>query len=150
MRLETRLKLWKLRRDLRKSDRQYYRTLRQSGKKEEDITGERWYADWMFANISADAEERKLISDELEHQAQQLYLPTPLWDDDESWDSDHGNPPTRYLTPKAMTELRASIRKERMERRAVIEWWFKVVGGAVGILTGLIGALIGLVAIWKR
>jgi hypothetical protein len=32
----------------------------------------------------------------------------------------------------------------------VFEWWLKVLGGAVGILTGLIGALIGLVAIWKK
>jgi hypothetical protein len=49
-----------------------------------------------------------------------------------------------------MTELRSAIRKEQAERRAVVEWWLKVVGGSVGILTGLVGALIGLIAILKK
>jgi hypothetical protein len=150
MNIKTTIHLWKIRRDLAKADRRYYRTLRESGKKEDDCTGEPWYAEWMFANISAEAEERKAISDGLVSQARQLYLPSPPLDNGENWDSDGGIPPTRYLSERAMTELRSAIRKERMERRAVIEWWFKVVGGAVGILTGLVGALIGLLAVWKK
>jgi hypothetical protein len=150
MNINTTIHLWKVRRELAKADRQYYRTLRESGKKEDHCTGEPWYADWMIANISAEAEERKAISNGLVSQARQLYLPVPPLDTGENWDSGFDNPPTRYLTDKAMTELRSTIRKERMERRAVIEWWFKVVGGAVGILTGLVGALIGLLAVWKK
>ncbi len=49
-----------------------------------------------------------------------------------------------------MTDLRGAIRKEQAERCAVVEWWLKVVGSSVGILTGLVGALIGLVAILKK
>ena len=54
------------------------------------------------------------------------------------------------LTREAITELRAAIRKEDSERGAVAEWWVKVVGGVLGIFTGLIEALIGLVALWHR
>ena|SRR2546427_4299966 len=150
VRLQTLMKLRKIRRELRKSDRQYYRTLRKSGKKQEECTGETWYLDWMIDNIWSEAQERKAISDELEYQAQKLYLPTPSLDNEEDWDTDHANPPTRFLTAKAMSELRSAIRKERAERRAVIEWWLKALGGLIGVVTGLVGALIGLFAIWKK
>ena len=116
VRLQTLMKLRKIRRELRKSDRQYYRTLRKSGKKQEECTGETWYLDWMIDNIWSEAQERKAISDELEYQAQKLYLPTPSLDNEEDWDTDHANPPTRFLTAKAMSELRSAIRKERAER----------------------------------
>ena len=49
-----------------------------------------------------------------------------------------------------MTELRATIRKEEKERREVFEWWVKVIGGFITIGTGLVGALIGLVSVWKH
>ncbi len=142
--------LWRIRRELRKADAQYYRTLKKSGRKESDCTGEPWYADWMFANIGAEAEEMSAISDELMFQARSLYLPTPSLDNQEALDTFHANPPTRFLTAKGMTELRTAIRKEHAERRAVVESWLKVFGGTVGILTGLIGTLIGLIAIWKK
>jgi len=102
-------------------------------------------------DIDIEAQEKKAISDELFYDAQRLYLPTPKHDDKEKWDSDGAlYTPTRYLTAEAMTELRTAIRKERAERRAVVESWLKVLGGSIGILTGLVGALIGLVAIWKK
>jgi hypothetical protein len=150
MRLRTRIHLWKIRRDLRKAGAQYHRILQKSGKKEDDCTGEDWYLDWMVANVSADSDEMATVSNELVDQARRLYLPTPAYDDKEAWDQDYGNPPTRFLTAKAMTELRASVRKERAERRAVAESWLKVLGGIFGILTGLLGALIGLIAILKK
>lgn len=52
------------------------------------------------------------------------------------------------LTPEAMTELRTTIEKERRERRETVEWWVKMIGGFITIGTGLVGALIGLVAVW--
>jgi hypothetical protein len=151
MRLQTRVTLWKLRMRARKSDRIFNRLVRESGKPLAECSGEEWYADGCIDSISIEAEEKKAISDELQYEAQKLYLPTPALNDEQKWDSDHAiNTPTRFLTPEAMTELRSAIRKERAEQRAVIEWWFKILGGAVGIVTGLIGALIGLVAIWKK
>jgi hypothetical protein len=143
--------LWKLRRRARKSGRVFDRLVRESGKSVEDCSGEEWYADYCIEAICIDADERKAISDELLYDAQKLYLPTPALHDEHKWDSDHAiTSPTKFLTPEAMTELRSAIRKEQTERRAVVEWWLKVVGGSVGILTGLVGALIGLIAILKK
>jgi hypothetical protein len=151
MRLQTRITLWKLRARARKSERIFNGLVRASGKPVEDCSGEDWYADYGCEEISIDALERKAISDELQYEAQKLYLPAPALNDEQKWDSDHAiMSPTRFLTPEAMTELRSAIRKERAERRAVFEWWFKILGGAVGIITGLVGALIGLIAIWKK
>jgi CRISPR/Cas system CSM-associated protein Csm4 (group 5 of RAMP superfamily) len=151
MRLQTRIKLWKLRLRQRRSDRIFNLLVRESGKLAADCSDEQWYGDAIMDEIEIEAAEKKAISDELLYEAQRLYLPTPSHDDKQKWDSDHSlYSPTRYLTPEAMTELRGAIRKERAEQRVVFEWWLKVLGGAVGILTGLIGALIGLVAIWKK
>jgi hypothetical protein len=151
MRLGTRIALWKIRWETRKSDKVLNRLARQSGKKLGDCTCEQWYSDCMMDQICLEARERKAISDDLGDQAQRLYLPTPSLNDKTKWDSDYAvHEPTRFLTPEAMTELRSSIRKERAERRAVFEWWLKLIGGLVGIVTGLVGALIGLVAIWRK
>lgn len=151
MRLQTRITLWKLRLRERRSTRIFNRRVRESGKSVAECSGEEWYADAGYEELEIEAAEKKAISDDLMYQAQRLYLPTPSLNDQQKWDSDHAlYSPTRYLTAEAMTELRATIRKERAERRAVLEWWLKVLGGAVGILTGLIGTVIGLVAIWKK
>ncbi len=56
----------------------------------------------------------------------------------------------KILTPEALTDLRTAIRKEKRDRLEDFGVWIRVVGGGVGILTGLVGALIGLVAIWKK
>ena len=60
------------------------------------------------------------------------------------------NPGQRVLTPEAMAELRATIRKERRERREKIEFYIKLMGGIIAIATGLVGALIGLVSTWNH
>jgi hypothetical protein len=54
------------------------------------------------------------------------------------------------LTPEAMSELNRVIRQERVARLGVWESWAKIVGTAVASLTGIIGAIIGLVAILKK
>jgi len=143
--------LWKLNRRERRSSRIFDKLVRESGKSADECSGEDWYADYGNESVEIDAAKRKAISDELFYEAQKLYLPTPAYNDETKWDSDRAlNSPTRYLTPEAMTELRAAIRKERAERRATVESWLKVIGSSIGILTGLVGALIGLIAIWKK
>jgi hypothetical protein len=149
MRFRTRFKIWKIRRLQRRSNAEWDRRIKESGKPADKCTSEPWYAHYAFEDIGSDAEIRKLVSDELEWQATALFLPVP-WGDETSWETDGASPRTRYMTAQAMTDLRTAIRKERMARREAIEWWVKVIGGAVGILTGLIGALIGLVAVWRR
>jgi hypothetical protein len=150
MRIQTTIILWKLRARQRRSDRIFNKLVRQSGKPASECSDESWYADAGCESMEIEYQEKKAISDELYYQAQRLYLPTPEYDDNDKLASDYSVLQRRYLTAEAMTELRTAIRKERAERRAVVESWLKVVGGSIGILTGLVGALIGLVAIWKK
>jgi hypothetical protein len=53
----------------------------------------------------------------------------------------------RILTDDAARELRHLV---RAERRETVEWRLKIAGGIIAALTGLIGALIGLVTVLKR
>jgi hypothetical protein len=95
----------------------------------------------------------KLESDALLRQADELYLPRPDYNDKTKWraNDDEYYPLEGYvLTHEAMAELRATIRKDRKERREEFEWWVKIISGGLTILTGFVGALIGLAAIWKH
>jgi uncharacterized membrane protein YfcA len=38
----------------------------------------------------------------------------------------------------------------REERRKNAEWWIKTMGSIIGLLTGLLGALIGVIAFLKK
>jgi hypothetical protein len=56
----------------------------------------------------------------------------------------------QLLSAEGMTEFRQAIRKERSERRETAQYWLKIIGGFIGILTGLTGALIGLFSVLKH
>jgi hypothetical protein len=95
----------------------------------------------------------KLESDALLRQADELYLPRPDYNDKTKWiahDDEYYPLEGHVLTHEAMTELRATIRKDRKERREEFEWWVKIISSGLTILTGFVGALIGLAAIWKH
>ena len=146
--LRTRLKIWKLNRQRRKLEKESRRVRAESLAKKDDRIYEDWHAEHRWEFELVDATIKGAISRDLVNEAENLYLPTPDYGAGERWEQQLDG--SYALTPEAMTELRAAIRKERRERREVIEWWVKVVGGAIGILTGLVGALIGLIAIWKK
>ena len=102
-----------------------------------------------------DAEMKQSISRDVIQQAEGLYLPTPSYNDEAKWVSRDElgiNSAQRMwiLTPEAMSELNRVIRQERVARLGVWESWAKIVGTAVASLTGIIGAIIGLVAILKK
>ena len=100
-----------------------------------------------------DTQIKETFSRDLLDQARELYLPTPSFNDKTKWVSENEfshTGPWSILTPEAMIELNGAIRKERQARREILEWWIKVIGGFVTILTGLVGAGIGLVAVWKK
>lgn len=68
--------------------------------------------------------------------------------DSRSWndDSEGGMSPedvTSWLTPKGQAKLRASIREQQ---RKNWEFWIKVIAA----LTGLVGSLIGVIAVLKK
>jgi hypothetical protein len=51
-----------------------------------------------------------------------------------------------YLSESAMAQARDAIRKERKERTEITRLWLGTFGPIVSALTGLVGALIGLLA----
>jgi len=53
----------------------------------------------------------------------------------------------RYLSDPSLSKLNKLVVEEN---RKTWEFRFKIIGVAVGALTGLVGTLIGLVAIWKK
>lgn len=55
----------------------------------------------------------------------------------------------RSLTPVKSAEVRKAIRTEQAERRAVWDAW-AIIGSAVTIVTGLVGACIGLVSMLRK
>jgi hypothetical protein len=90
----------------------------------------------------------QINSSELCRRANRLGVPIPR--DEESWEESNviGG---RSLTTKAMSELRANVRREKNEQWAYWELRFKVFGGILTALTGAAGALIGLATVlgWK-
>ncbi len=75
--------------------------------------------------------------------ADKLSLPTPpITEKEEGWE-ESGFSGRHVLTNKGITELRSLIRQEKRERYELIFRW-------VSILIGLIGAIIGLVAVLNK
>jgi hypothetical protein len=153
MALRTRWKNWKLRRERRKLEKEFKRVQAEAREKKDDQIYEEWRGinRWEFDVIDASIMEND--SRELLDQAEKLYLPTPGPNDKDKWVPREELPPGQYwsvLTPEAMMELNAVIRKERGARREVWESWAKIIGTIVASLTGIIGTIIGLVAILKK
>ncbi len=71
--------------------------------------------------------------------SQKLLLPVPDYSDNTIWEQSHISG-RHNLTNKGVTQLRSAIRKELHERRIGALSW-------VAALTGVIGALSGLIAI---
>ena len=52
-----------------------------------------------------------------------------------------------YLTPQGKARAHALIRKDKRQN---VEWWVKIIGSVAAFITGILGALIGLLAfLWK-
>lgn len=57
------------------------------------------------------------------------------------WDKDPKQP--RYLTDKGFKAIRDAIREEGKHRREAVGYWFGIVVGIIGALTGLVSAFKG-------
>lgn len=100
--------------------------------------------------ISEEIFEVDMIDDEIEilesryliESARQLILPIPDFDiNSDTWKESKITRRFR-LSKKAMVDMRSLVRKERKERREGIMLW-------LASLIGIIGALSGLLAVWK-
>jgi hypothetical protein len=151
-RIRDRIALYKLNRQERKLNAEGERIHKEAREKKDQSIVDEWYgttAYWQYEEIQWS--RKKIPSDALLQEADELHLPRPQYGDKDKWEEDRPQMVTDYvLTPEAMAELRTTIRKEKRERRETVEWWVKIIGGLITIGTGLVGALIGLVSVWKH
>jgi hypothetical protein len=148
-------KLYRLNLQQRKLDNEAERLFRESQEKNDSSIIDNWHDNNYRAITYLEYARAEMVSDSLLKQADALYLPRPSYNDPTKWqkwtpDEEDGSMSRQLLSAEGMTEVRQAIRKERRERREAVEYWLKVAGGFIGILTGLVGALIGLVSIWKH
>ena len=121
-----------------------YKRLQEKARKEkkprEDIQS--LISEEIFEVDMIDDEIEKLESRYLIESARQLVLPIPDFDmDSDTWKESKITRRVR-LSKKAMVDMRSLVRKERKERREGIMLW-------LAALIGIIGALSGLLAVWK-
>jgi hypothetical protein len=136
----TGLKLWKLRRERRKSAKEYSRYVAEAKDAgEEDFR----------IREAIDARERirdkilHLKSMQLSDMAEDLGLPVPPFSDKESWEEGY-EPGTIRLTVKAQLQLRQAIRNEQRERWSLAVFVLKEI---VAPLIAVLGAIMGLLSV---
>lgn len=150
--IRDRIALYKLNRREKKVDAEEERIRKRAKEQKDQSILDEWYGSlgsWEYEDI--EWSRKRIASDRLIADADELHLPRPRHGEENKWEVDKpllsaGN----VLTPEAMVELRTAIRKEKRERRETVEWWVKTIGGVITIGTGLVGALIGLVSVWKH
>lgn len=154
MTLRTRWTNWKAKVRLRELRKEHGHIEKKAKEMHNEGLLDDWEAEHAWEFESTNAQIKENLSTDVLNQARELYLPTPSLNDNTKWmpedDFTHTGPRWWILTPEAMIELNGAIRREKQARREVVEWWIKVLGGFVAILTGLLGAGIGLVAVWKK
>ena len=136
--------LWRAQRNRAKMNRRYRKeaaALRETGSplEQEELAG-----DWHFHDVMAEDSISAIVTQRLIAKANKLDLPTPPYPkarDEENpcwYYSDDGT--ERLLTAQGRTVLRDSIRKEKRERFEARSRW-------VTLITGILGAAIGLVTV---
>lgn len=89
-------------------------------------------------------QKNQLISKDLLRQANEYGVPVPSLDNNDAWEDRMG---MHFLSVNGAANLRSVIRREINER------WdlrIKILGIVVPAVVGILGALIGLVAVWKK
>ena len=126
--------------------------MKEARQKKSTTIADDWWAErgWEINSIDEELQhnDTRMVID----QADKLHLPIPQVgaNDVDVWvdESDMLTPQFhwRILTPRARLELVTAIRKEKRERRELLEWWIKIGGSFLALATGLVGAITGLVA----
>lgn len=140
--LEYRFKLWRLQRNRARISQLYKNEI--SSARQEKISSdeiEKLRHEERFETELVDDAISELATRHLYQTAYRYLVPQPGLDEEEMWEE---SPVTgkRLLTSKGISELRAAIRKERRERSEHLWMW-------LAGLTGLVGALSGLMALLK-
>jgi hypothetical protein len=151
--IRDKIALYKLDRKEKKLDAEGEHVRQKAREKKDQLILDEWYG--TYASYEYDDIEwsrKRIVSDSLIREADKLHLPRPQYGEKDKWEEDSKPPMTagEALTREAMVDLRAVIRKEKREKRETVEWWVKIIGGLITIITGLVGALIGLVSVWKH
>jgi len=139
-----RINIWRLQRQKRNRLRQYHveclkiRRINQAAANRrrellEDLSSD-------LGNI--DGEIWQLISSDLVDRSQRYQLPLP---ESVDW-SETGGLAYRHLTPEAIARVRTEIRIEQKERWSTRLLWLPLLTS----LTGALGTMIGLIAIFKN
>lgn len=90
--------------------------------------------------VIVDDQIHRLVTNWLWEQAKKSMIPIPSHDEEGMWEETESRPGTYHLSVKGVGTLRAALRKENKERWETLVVW-------VAPITGLVGALTGLLAI---
>jgi hypothetical protein len=140
--LVLRWKLWRLARGRRRMHAAFDRKIadaRKRGAKAEELRGiqeQRHFETGEYSEEVYQLHTRYLFSE-----ANRLVIPTGEFHAADSWEE--GPTGVRHLTIEKITEPRALV---RAEKRANREMWIPLIAG----LTGIVGAITGLLSIWLK
>lgn len=138
------LELWRAQRQREKQNRKYRKEAAALHEKRSSLEKQELAADWHFHEQWAEDSINAIITQRLIAKANKLDLPIPPYPSrgeevNQCWYySEDGT--ERLLTAQGRTILRDSIRKEKRERFEARARW-------VTLLTGIIGAAIGLITV---
>lgn len=99
----------------------------------------------MAEHLFLEDEIAKLLSWHLIGQANRYLIPTPEFKQEGAWVQSNITG-LWHLTPHAMLSLRTEVRQERKERSEYVQKWLTVIATFIAAMTGLVGALIGVLA----
>lgn len=90
--------------------------------------------------------KRLILTRYLRGKADSLLVPMPDLEDPAmyvqvEWDKDVTQP--RYLTDEGVRAVQNAIREEQRHRREAFGYWFGIIVGVIGALTGLVSAFDG-------
>lgn len=103
-----------------------------------------------FEDQLADEEIQAHLTYSLMRRARRLSVSTPARDDEKYWRSSQLRENIRYLNADGILLVTETVRLEEQKRRDERIAHLDVTGRVVVLVTGLVGALIGLVSIFKK
>jgi hypothetical protein len=136
----------RLRIELDETNRLYRRVIAEAERKNDPDKLNNLYSEWHSESAPIEEELLEIQTRRLVNKARRMLLPVPdipmNEPEDENWIRGTS---TRgwHLKAEGVTHVRAAIRAESKERREALIAW-------ATLIIGILGALTGLVAVWRR